>query len=601
MRKSVLLSVLLPGLSTISFAQAPVMVPPDQTPPPAAVPVDQPNPSRLSQTATGTAQYNGIVLPAVWPPMKSPTQVYTVPFYIAAPPAVIPIDVGRQLFVDDFLIGATNLVRVAHHAQMYAGNPVLRPGGSDSKNYAFPFSDGAWFDPADKTFKAWYYGGYGNMISYATSQDGITWTKPAVGIPGLPGNMVLQIGGQRDSSTTWMDLNDVPAKKFKAFPVDVPSLTIGYYTSPDGEHWVKQPNVIKTFSDRDTVFYNPFRKVWVNSTRAKITLPATPSRAAYLARARFYSESADLLNWTPLDITNGYWTGPDNRMPGYYSASPTPPELYTLDATPYESVMVGLFSWYYPWSNHLGPDIVEIGSGFSRDGFNWVMPARGGGPNNALIPASNTLNTWNIGNTQSAGGGFLVVGDNLYFYFSGRASYHGNETNATPMSTGLATLRRDGFFSLDAGATAGTLVTRVVKFSGSHLFVNVADKSGTLKAEVLDQTGNVIAPFSAANSDVLIVDSTIHEITWKGQTLSAVANTPVKLKFYLTNGSLYSFWVTPDANGASHGYVAAGGPGFTGATDTVGNTAVVLPPPPPPRFPSAGRKSALNSTATNPQ
>src|ERR1700693_1390932 len=136
MRKSVLLSVLLPGLSTISFAQAPVMVPPDQTPPPAAVPVDQPNPSRLSQTATGTAQYNGIVLPAVWPPMKSPTQVYTVPFYIAAPPAVIPIDVGRQLFVDDFLIGATNLVRVAHHAQMYAGNPVLKPGGSDFKNYA---------------------------------------------------------------------------------------------------------------------------------------------------------------------------------------------------------------------------------------------------------------------------------------------------------------------------------------------------------------------------------------------------------------------------------------------------------------------------------
>src|ERR1700693_5642098 len=188
MRKSFLLWALLLGLSTISFAQAPVICPLYQTPPLAALPVDQPNPSTLSQTATGTAQYNGIVLPAVWPPKKTPTQVYTVPFYIAAPPAVIPIDVGRQLFVDDFLIGATNLVRVAHHAQMYAGNPVLRPGGSDSKNYAFPFSDGAWFDPADKTFKAWYYGGYGNMISYATSQDGITWTKPAVGIPGLPGN-----------------------------------------------------------------------------------------------------------------------------------------------------------------------------------------------------------------------------------------------------------------------------------------------------------------------------------------------------------------------------------------------------------------------------
>jgi hypothetical protein len=36
------------------------------------------------------------------------------------------------------------------------------------------------------------------------------------------------------------------------------------------------------------------------------------------------------------------------------------------------------------------------------------------------------------------------------------------------------------------------------------------------------------------------------------------------------NGRLYSFWVSPDASGASYGYVAAGGPGFTGPTDTVG-------------------------------
>jgi hypothetical protein len=36
-------------------------------------------------------------------------------------------------------------------------------------------------------------------------------------------------------------------------------------------------------------------------------------------------------------------------------------------------------------------------------------------------------------------------------------------------------------------------------------------------------------------------------------------------------GSLYAFWVSPESTGASHGYVAAGGPGFTGPTDTVGN------------------------------
>jgi hypothetical protein len=33
---------------------------------------------------------------------------------------------------------------------------------------------------------------------------------------------------------------------------------------------------------------------------------------------------------------------------------------------------------------------------------------------------------------------------------------------------------------------------------------------------------------------------------------------------------LYSFWVSPDRSGASYGYVAAGGRGFTGSRDTVG-------------------------------
>ena len=35
-----------------------------------------------------------------------------LPPYLVSPPAVIPIDVGRQLFVDDFLIEQTTLTRV---------------------------------------------------------------------------------------------------------------------------------------------------------------------------------------------------------------------------------------------------------------------------------------------------------------------------------------------------------------------------------------------------------------------------------------------------------------------------------------------------------
>jgi len=67
------------------------------------------------------------------------------------------------------------------------------------------------------------------------------------------------------------------------------------------------------------------------------------------------------------------------------------------------------------------------------------------------------------------------------------------------------------------------------------------------------------------------VDKTLQQVTWSGLSdLSAFANQPVKFQFTLTNGALYSFWVSASTSGASNGYVAANGPGFTGPTDNLG-------------------------------
>ena len=67
---------------------------------------------------------------------------------------------------------------------------------------------------------------------------------------------------------------------------------------------------------------------------------------------------------------------------------------------------------------------------------------------------------------------------------------------STVGATGLATLRRDGFYSMDAGSTQAELTTRPVQFSGNYMFVNVNDPSGQLLVEVTDTSGNVIAPYS---------------------------------------------------------------------------------------------------------
>src|SRR5262249_4838217 len=68
-------------------------------------------------------------------------------------------------------------------------------------------------------------------------------------------------------------------------------------------------------------------------------------------------------------------------------------------------------------------------------------------------------------------------------------------------------------------------------------------------------------------------DSTRAAVTWKGADLAKLAGQAVRYRFHLRNGELYAFWVSPTDAGASHGYVAAGGPGFTGPTDSVGQGA----------------------------
>jgi hypothetical protein len=567
------------------FAATPVAPPTTSTPPPPPPPTlpsgpgnsantDQwtanPNPSQTFDPNGGAVLYNGIQLAAAWPPLGSPTQQYFVPPYLVNRPAVIPIDVGRQLFVDDFLIDQTTLTRMQHQPAAYSGNPVVTPNtqGMDfQQNLALVYSDGVWYDPADQTFKMWYDGGYGNNLCYAVSSDGINWTKPRIPDATIPfTNIVLQLGGGRDSTTVWMDLHDDPSRKFKLFAYypDTAGYHIGIYFSPDGIHWgAMQPNSPNSLSDRTTVFYNPFRGVWVESARNSTDLPLSSALPAATVRSRFYSESRNLQNWTPSNPQNSFWLSRDDRDPPY-PGSTTAPEMYNLDGTPYESLMVGLFSWYYPPD---GPDLVELGIGFTRDGFHWSRPTRGGGPANALIAASDQVNTWNGYNTQSAGGGFLVIGDLLYIYFSGRDTPHELENSKTIRSTGLAVLRRDGFYSMAAGSTQGTLTTHALRFSGSHLFVNVVDPTGQLQAEVLDANGNVIPGFAKSNSAVVSADTTRREITWGGASLGSLAGQTVKLRFYLTNGELYSFWVTNSASGASNGYIAAGGPGFTSDMD----------------------------------
>lgn len=521
--------------------------------------------------AKGEVLYNGIQLPEVWPPRDLPVSRDPMPLpYLKTPPAVIPIDVGRQLFVDDFLVQETTLTRTHHAATYYPNNPVLKPDspweseGSKSQEHPAPtamvFSDGVWFDPQDNLFKMWYMGGYTVTTCYATSKDGIHWDKPMLDV--VPNTNIVQ-AAKRDSTTVWLDLLEKdPARRYKLFEFGWTGKSrhnLSIFFSSDGIHWGDPVGFSGTVGDRTTVFYNPFRNVWVYGIR--------DYDHTTIGRFRRYAEGADVLaaaQWE--DKKSPFWVGADNLDPQRDDLK-TPCELYNLDAVAYESLLVGLFSiWRGQPKDRAKPN--EICVGYTRDGFHWDRPTH-----EPFIPVSEKHGDWNWGNVQSAGGCCLVVGDQLYFYMSGRSGVQGSPASGTS-ATGLATLRRDGFASMDAGETEGVLTTRPVAFKGKYLYVNVDNPDGQLLVEVLDENGKAIKRFKKDKCTPISTNSTIQRVTWKKtDDLSALAGESVRFRFHLTNGKLYSFWVSPDESGASHGYVAAGGPGFTGPTDTVGAAA----------------------------
>lgn len=530
--------------------------------------------------ASGELLYNGIRLPETWPPQNMNFNSYDpmpVP-YLCNPPQIIPIDVGRQLFVDDFLIESTNLKREYHKAKKHVGNPILKPETELEKTdagqpVACPKDGGVWWDPEENIFKMWYEAGWLRNMAYATSNNGINWERPSLNI--INGTNQILPDLQPDSTTVFLDHESQnPAERFKMFfrGPNFVGKHHGYsLVSPDGIHW-SEPVPTGSCGDRSTMFYNPFRKKWVYSIRS-----GGPLRTG-IGRARYYHEHSDFIEgagWNEEETP--FWTGAD-RLDPPDPAVGDKAELYNLSAVGYESLLLGVHQI------HLGPDndkcakqgipkTTELMLSFSRDGFHWHRPDR-----QAFIPATRTPGDWDRGYVQSVGGICSIVGDQLWFYytgFEGDPSNNSQDAMKSGMyangSTGIAILRRDGFASMFAGNNGGFLTTRIITFKGKHLFVNVDCPNGNLKVEILDEHGNLIEPFSSDNCKPVITNSTIYAVNWKSSNdLSALAGKKVRFRFILENGHLYSFWVSPDKLGASYGYNAAGGPGFNGGKDEVG-------------------------------
>jgi len=527
--------------------------------------------------------YNGIKLPEVWPPRRPwSNEPMPVP-YLKEKPAVININVGRQLFVDDFLIADGDFEREYHYPQKYENNPVLKAETPLEINAgkglpgATVKSGGIWWNPEKRIFEMWYEAGWVNTITYAYSVDGLTWERPNLGIYGQ-NNQIVDDKVRADSGGVVVDYSAPTDARVKLFLRGGEGRERARVFVGDGVN-MKKYTRCGLCGDRSTMFYNPFRKKWVFSLRWN----------SPYGRSRAYIEADDFINgadWLPDEPV--FWANAD-ILDKPDPAIGDKPQLYNLDAVAYESIMLGFFEIHQgPDNNKCAekglPKITGLNFAYSRDGFHWQRPDR------TIAVKSEQQDVWDRGYVQSLANICTVRGDKLWFYFIG---YAGDTKMAMPRkadgsvnsmksgmysngATGVAFLRRDGFVSINSKADKpASLTTELLSSDGKFLFVNLDAPKGAVYAEILDEKGNVIKPFTFENCEGASGDSTIAQISWKGvKDLSALLGKPVRLRFKIENGKLYAFWISPDSGGQSRGFVAGGGPGYTSSIDTVGKTAL---------------------------
>ena len=492
--------------------------------------------------------------------------------WAAAAAPVLCFGQGRMLAADCPVEETVRIERRCHFPTYEASNPVLKADRPWELNamgdpYAAPFSGGVWYDEEASRFKMWYSAGGGKteglVLCYAESDDGRNWTKPALDV--VPGTNIVDTT-EHDCVSVLLDKHEKRAgRRYKMFAVvfDAPGrvrMMLKY--SADGIHWSAPQALSEPLYDRCAVYYDPFREKYVLSLK---TMHERYGRArCYLA----HEEPESLVRLarqlrTPQEEDEAirYWFHADDEDPHHPDFPEIRPQIYNHEAIAYEGRMLGQFTvWQGPENDVCDRLNIqkrnEVLLGWSGDGWNWHRECR-----QPFLAVDGRPGAWNAGNIQSSAGSPLIVGDSLYFYFSGR--YQSKPEHDSNFATGLATLRRDGFVSFGADAGGGWVTTAPFVCDGGMLFVNL-DGRGSFAAEVLDAGGTPIAGYTKEEClPVRAVNATALRMAWRqAGDLSPLAGREIRLRFHLTEADLYAWWLSPSVRGESLGHTAGGGPGL---------------------------------------
>lgn len=505
----------------------------------------------------------------------------------------IDISVGRQLWVDSFLIASSSNIKFVHHQAVdVTSTPLLEPNNSDERRSNSPLPDAVLYDPIAKEYKMWYVLNYEqtpHKLCLATSQNGINWSRPVLDvkfntfdpccdacakyntktIKAQQTNVICSFGGCRNmkgrgSGSMIMDLDEPdPMKRFKLTWGGFRQIKI--YYSPDGINWTNS-NTVGGWIGGSVWFlsWNPFRHKYIFTMRDNLIYASRGRLARYM--------EVDTITQPWSKWEDGAGNGSDKYVTGQpvqycisdqddYHYTSRSPGVYCAHMVAYESIMVNLFSIY-----HSGDGFnkrMSIYAGYSRDGFHYTRDNER--RDRPLIPEMGSKSYM-----CPVGGNLCVTPDRVmiyYFYKEGSGMY-----------SGCATIRRDGWVHLESadGTTESTILTRPMKVGSGgaksyYLFVNlVISGQGYLKADILSRDGTKSLKSVEIKKEVDSCSYQIMEIDNK-----LLKDKTFTIRFSLLDCQFYSFWISPSPVGESNGFVGNGGPMFSSYQDKVGGRVAV--------------------------
>ncbi|MBL7037079.1 MAG: hypothetical protein ISR77_00545 [Pirellulaceae bacterium] len=489
---------------------------------------------------------------------------------------------AKQLFVDNRIIGSLGSAKRVFKQAVKTG-PLLSASTAweRRRSLAYPTvrREGV------NSWKIWYRAGTPSgerAICYATSKDGVTWTKPKLGIyPHNGGNNNIVLIG----SETFVDTPSV-FKEDDGYYLYCIEGDVRYviYHSPDGIHnWRKASRGLHadharivqsgTYAPASHNYdiclgvYDQYQKDYIFhfkvAHKEKLFGPNDWQRKFCQHR---YSGSLARIQDTLFPLVRPHHELADKTdealEPGTLRA-----ENYGMGMYPQEDGSVIGFSWLFSIDGHNG--LVSVGGDGTSDGF-WHY-----GPINVMLVYSRDIDgpwlrptttpilprgpagSWDGGMVHTANTPVEVpraetsgaTTDQVWMYYGGANHLHNRNPSSGERDHrfGIAKWRIDGFAALeDTDGEEDTIISRAIRFSGNQL---------TLNADV-ESNGYIKVKFRPAEagadlkgwSDAVTGDHQKHVVRWGGEDdIGNCAGKEVILEFRVKDAALYSLDFTPDA------------------------------------------------------